>query len=352
MKKSFQLGGVAALTLLGSLATSQAQTATTDPVGYVTITINGHNNEVSQGLTIASLSLVGSTEYSSNVSSFATGSNNTLTDTSATFAAGEFLNSGEISHYIEITSGEHSGTITWITGSPGGSSLYTLDDLSHIAPNSSYSIKTAHTVASLFGSPSVLAGSSSQANADEILILNASTGVYTSFWYKNAGLGGTGWQSTDSNILNPESYALFPTDGLLILRKQADDTSITLTGAVKQDETNVLIEGSGYNLLSTLIPIEQLTPANCGLYTEDSTTGLAASSSLANADEIVIYNPTTKSFTSFWYKDAGLGGTGWQSTDSSIIDVANYQFPSNSALLVYRKQPDAFTWNMPSVTTN
>lgn len=351
--KKIHIAGLTALSLFSSLTGAYAQSATTDPVGYVTIDINGHNNEAANGITVPRISLVGSSEFASNTSAFASGANNVLTDSEGTFTAGDYINGSEVSHYVEITSGAHAGTISWISGSPGGTTLHTVDDLSLVASNSPYAIRKAFSISDIFGTiPAEISGGASQAAADEILILDASTGEYTSFWYKSSGLGGTGWRTTNQSISSPANYALFPTDGILILRKQALDTSIVVTGSVKLSDTLTDIEGSGYNLLSPLVPVEQLTPSNSGLYTTDSATGLAGSTSQSGADEILVYDVSSKSYTSFWFKSGGLGGTGWRSTDGSIGDPANYNFPAGSALFVYRKGSQPFTWTMPSVTVN
>ena len=352
--KKIQIAGLTALTLLGSLTTSQAQSATTDPVGYITINIKGHGGTSTQGITVPRISLVGQQEYSSSTSAFTRGATNILTDSSAAFAVGDYINNTHVSHYIEITSGPHAGTISWITASAGGTTLETNDDLSFIADNSSYTIRKAFTISDLFETiPTALTGAGSQSSADEVQILDASTGEYSSFWYKSAGLGVTGWQTTKSTATPPAEYALFPTDGILILRKQEADTSVVVTGSVKLSDTLTEIEGNGYNLLSPLVPVEQITPANSGLYTGLATTGLTAAGSQASADEILIYDPTSKSYISFWYKNTGLGETGWQvaGETTTILDPANYAFPKGSAIFVYRKAAQGFTWTMPKTFT-
>jgi hypothetical protein len=69
----------------------------------------------------------------------------------------------------------------------------------------------------------------------------------------------------------------------------------------------------------------------------------------STADALLIFNAETNAYTSFWYKNSGKGGTGWQSSDGSITVPANYEFPSTGALLLQRKAGPAFNWQVPTV---
>jgi hypothetical protein len=69
-----------------------------------------------------------------------------------------------------------------------------------------------------------LKGSSSADTADNLLIFDAATNSYKTFWYKNAGLvGGTGWRA--SGVADAENYVISGTKALLIQRQ--DGSSFT-----------------------------------------------------------------------------------------------------------------------------
>jgi len=64
-----------------------------------------------------------------------------------------------------------------------------------------------------------LKGGTDASTADTLLVLDASTGNFTTFFYQDSGKGGTGWKSSDLNIAVPSDYVLPSTKALLIQRK-------------------------------------------------------------------------------------------------------------------------------------
>ena len=358
--------------LAAAAATGMAlgQTAYTTPVGYVTVPLPGKATPTSSNrLQIASQQLLppGATEFAGVAESFA---GNVLSDTQGTWAAGSYVNAAPpsgfpaYSHLVEITSGPLTGTLSWITGS-AANTITTFDNISAAGPNASYRVVKAFTISSLFGTPppaTALAGSSSAALADTVQIFNSFANSYTTFYYKNAGaVGGTGWRTSASNSLDVSSVAIHPTDsGLVITRKQVGDGSVVIAGEVKRGATDVLIRGKAgtgptnvtLNIVQAPIPVDQLSLGTSGLYTGSPTTGLLGGSSAATADNVLIFNATTNTYTTYYYKNAGaVGGTGWRTSASNSVDVSSTILPSISAILIQRRGATAtdFTWEIPQV---
>jgi hypothetical protein len=342
-----------------------AETAYTSPVGYVTVPIPGTGGVGTTRLQLASQQLLpsGSTEFAGAAESF---SGNTLTDDQGTWSAGSYVNptppSGfpSYSHLVEITSGPLTGTFTWITGS-AANTITTYDNISAAGAGATYRVVKAFTVGSLLGNPpsATTMGGGTATTADLFLLYASNTGGYTTFYYKTSGLGGTGWRTTASTSVDVSTVAIHPTDsGLVFQRKQSGDGSLVISGDVKTGATDVLIRGGGggtgyaattLNIVQALVPTNQISLGGSALYTGSSTTGLAGGTA-TTADLVLIYNATTKAYTTYYYKTSGLGGTGWRSTASTSVDESATLLPSNSAILVQRKAAGDFIWQAPAVT--
>ncbi|MEO5712859.1 MAG: hypothetical protein ABIT37_05165 [Luteolibacter sp.] len=333
-----------------------AETAYTTPVGYMTIPLPGTGGSTPQKLQLANQGLLpNGPAYAGGGTAAVTFSGNTLTDTTATF--GTYTNAGTNSHVLEITSaGSVQGALSWITTNTA-TSITTADNLSSAGTAATYRVWQAYTMSSLFGNPpaaSVLGGGTDASTADNVQILDPTTNTYTSFFYQNAGKGGLGWKSSDSGILTPATYAIHPNDGLVILRKQSLDGALVISGSVKAGATKAVVEGNGtstvLNILANQLPVDQLTLGASGLYTGNVATGLKGGTDATTADNLLIFNATANSYTTFFYQDSGKGGLGWKSSDSGIVDPTNYKLPATGALLIQRKAGSSFNWTIPSVT--
>lgn len=356
---------ITSFALLSALASLAAQGAVTDPVGYLTIPIPGTGGAGTSRLQIGNQGLLPNgpalSDDGTGVTFGSDGSGNYLEDADGGWAAGDYVNGTDVSHVLEITNGaDLVGALSWITlTTDTPARIYTSDDLSAAGAGAGYRVWQTYTMGSLFGNPpvpSTLGGGADSVEADNVQILDPTTNTYTTFFYKDSGKGAIGWQSSDGGIADPANYAIHPNDGLVLLRKQNDDGSLVISGSVKTGQTSVLVQGdatpgaSTLNILANQIPVDQLTPGNSGLYTGDNATGMKGGADSVEADNLLIFDAATNSYTTFWYKDSGKGAIGWQSSDGSIADPANELLPATGALLIQRKEADSFNWVVPAVT--
>lgn len=255
------------------------------------------------------------------------------------------------------------GTFTWINGSDTGK-IYTYDDISAAGAGASYRIVKPFTISTLLGDvpePSVLGGASSAGAADNLLLFDSESNTYTTFYYKNSGVvGGIGWRSSFSASSDVRNLAIHPTDsGLLFVRRQTSDGQLIVSGEMKSGVTDILIRGGGgsgpsdetLNIVQALIPVNRLKLGSSGLFTGDSNSGLLGGASAGTADNLLVYNATTNTYTTYYYKNSGIvGGTGWRSSASASFDESETFLPSNSAILIRRKSNNSdFIWKLPSL---
>lgn len=331
---------------------SAAETAYTDPVGYLTIPLPGTGGVGTSKLQIGSQGLLpGDAIQHASIATDVTSTY--LEDTAATWTASAF-----VGFYVEITSGPLEGTFTKITANTA-TQVSTEDDISAAGTTPNYRIVKSFTIGSLLGNPpdsAVMQGGSNVGAADNMLILNASTGGYDTIWYKNGGIGGTGWRASSTGTADAAGNIIAPNDGLVFQRKQSADGALVVTGSVKTTPTDIWVEGDGattkLSILTLQFPVDELTLDASGLYTGDPATGVKGGTNVGTADNVLIYDATTGGYDTIWYKSGGIGGTGWRASSTGTADAGPNIIPAGKAILIQRKAGPTFIWNVPAVTVS
>jgi hypothetical protein len=134
----------------------------------------------------------------------------------------------------------------------------------------------------------------------------------------------------------------------VINRQQSAATNVVLMGAVKTGQTSVPVS-TGYNFVGNIYAAA-ITFADSGLYTGDSSTGIA-SGSVTSADQVLIWNPATTSSDTYYYQTTGLGGTGWRKSGAPSVDASATSIPVGSSVIINRKAATGFNWVIPQHPT-
>ena len=328
--------GILAIVVLSSMAiltaiNSNAQTITTDPVGYITqpITSNGYTY-VALGLTRLAVAqgVIGQIGAKS------------LTDLNQTFAPGTGTN-----YFIEITSGTAIGIMDDITNTAAGP-YYTAftNYYSMISSGDTYKVYPHWTPDTAFGPPaqSGLIGGSTVSVADNVVVLNPNTQQQTPYWYKNTGSAASqGWKV---GAAVAGTNVLYIDQGLLVLHRTSTLPNWVLVGGVKLGPTispintnytaaaNVYAGGSTFN--------------TSGLYTTNPLTGVNGGSTVSVADNVLVLNPNTQQQTPYWYKNTGSAASqGWK-VGATAAGTTN--IPLGTVLLIQRRYNATFNWTMPA----
>jgi uncharacterized protein (TIGR02597 family) len=341
IKRVFMRRFLTALCVLaGGITVAFAQTVTTDPVGFLALTVYGPASTGGSADTFLGLSFTQPVSYQAT---FSSASGMTLTDSSSTWSDDQF-NGANGQYYVELITGPGAGRMSNITATSGsGHSITTADDLSSfVSAGTGYKIRKNWTVASVFGpnDESGLAGGT-LVTADQILVYSTATQQYSTYYYKTSGIGGTGWRSTNSTSIDASNTPFLPTDGIIVVRHTAGNVTFSLAGAVKLGQTALPV-APGTNLLSNVYPSGTLTLGSSNLVGSGLTGG-----TLVSADQVLIYNNSTNQYDTYYYKTSGLGGTGWRSTASTSVDASNAPIPFGASIIVQRVNPGSFTWVVP-----
>ncbi len=329
----------ASIALLAAPAIAQT-TATTDPVGFITLNVTA-GSAGSPAYAHLGLGLTRTVAYQGGAET-SVGGSTTLVDNEATWTDNQF-NGAAGAFYVEITSGPGAGTTYDVATTTAATKTITLAQplAAAIVNGASFKIRQHWTIGSVFGplNESGLQGGT-LATADQILIWN---GVgFDTYYYKTSGLGGTGWRSSTSTSFDKQNQVIYPEDGVVLKRIPQTAVDVVLMGVVKTGVSSYPVT-VGYNYLANVYAAP-MTLASSSLYTGDSNTGLAGGT-LATADQVLVWNGT--GYSTYYYKTSGLGGTGWRSSSSTSADASGTSIPVGTTVVINRKNGTAFNWVIP-----
>lgn len=331
---------LAAGVVLTSATSIFAQTtATTDPVGFITLNATGTGGGGAPTLSFRGLGMTRAVEYQGSAETVGT---NTLVDNEATWTDNQF-NGANGAFFVEITGGPRAGTTYDIQTTTAATKTLTLAQNlgSGITAPVSFKVRKHWTIATVFGPNNEGGlGGGDATTADQILVQNGA--AYDTYYYQTTGAGGVGWRKLGVPDTDASGTVLFPEEGLIVKRKQSSAANVALLGAVKMGQTSVPIV-SGNNLIANVYAAN-MTLADSGLYTGDPATGIAAGS-VTSADQVLTWNGAT--YDTYYYQSLGLGGTGWRKAGAPTIDASAAVIPVGSSVILKRKIPTGFNWVVP-----
>ncbi len=334
-KLSLIIGALALATTAGV----KAQTAVTDPVGYITLTAKG-NGGSGKKLSFVSPTLVNKVEFSGAITA--------ITPTQITVAGTPLATFAANAYYVEITSGTNAGYWTNITGGTS-SSVTTADDMDAVAnPGDTIKIRKHVTISDLFGATNtagLLSGGSST-TADILTVLDPQTKVATRIFYyvdpTNPAVAG--WITEDGELA--ADFAIEPAQAVQITRIASADLSIVRVGHVKTGPTKLGIE-PGLNLVA--VPLATgTTLSTSGLRGTGNANGVSAGGSLTTADVLRFVTPAGAVLQTFFYQDPNDANvTGWLDENGEIQN--DYVIKEGTGFLLSRKTAaGAFPWSAPA----
>ena len=332
--------------LIASLATSfalpsvNAQTATTDPVGFVTVGITAGTGTAKRN-TLFSVPLMETESIAGQVAGTITGvTSNTISNSNAGWTAGA-LSQPATPYLIQITSGAAEGRLFLISSSAntGGAVAGTantattvtvssvdvaqadLTSLGIVVGTDTYKIYACDTLSSFFGTPAStgIQGGTSAANADTVVVVvNGSASTY--FYSTTASR----WARVFTGSPDASNVPLLPYYGVQYARLAASPLSFVVTGGVPTEPRKVAVKNSGTTLVS------QFWPSDSTLLSSGLSSVVTAGASAAVADTVVLTSGGSAS--TYFYN-----GTNWRRvfTGSPLADST--PIPVGTTVQVVRK---------------
>ena len=308
--------------LVAAVMAGNAQTVTSDIVGYNTITASA-NGGTGTKYSLLAVNLL-------NAPSFVGTLNGSLTAAANSFTAGQY-NQGTTypKYYAEITSGSNAGSQADIVSNTtdtltvvGNSSFQTA-----VGAGATVTIRKHRTMADVFGGSSgttsasdvVLAKGATLGAADNVLIKEG--GVDKIFYYSSNALK-AGWRDSAGGVATDRP--IYPNQGIIVARKSNSAATITVVGSVKTGLSFIDLP-AGYNLVSLPAPSDMtLTSAFGGLAGTTGATDvkIAKGATLGAADNILVAK-TDGTYEIYYYSSNALKA-GWRNsagTASSTVAI-------------------------------
>lgn len=339
------------LLLLGLATYAEAQSASSDPVGFVTLSLQQGNNYVG-------FSLMSQRAYQ-GAFTVETSNRARLYLTNATLTNDQFnppvISAGsQPTHIIEVIGdGATQGLNTAIMDTVATGSEIVLQEPLHPGVGSGGQLKIwkLWTIGDAFG-PTNSAGltSANTSNTSDIVLIPNGAG-YDQYYYSAGGFSGAGWRKVGAGATDQKGVPLYYTDGFMILARSAK--TINIVGSVKPGQTTVVLE-TGNNFLANLCPVNAggdnpstigRTLGNSNLY-NGTANGLAGGNSVAAADLVLIGNGA--GFDQFFYSTGGFVGTGWRQVGGGATDMAGKPLPDGAFIVFRRGAPTTVSLSQPS----
>ena len=245
-------------------------TATTEPVGFVTINVAAGTGS-SKTTSLVSIPLLDTTSITGQAAGQITGvTANSISNSNAGWGANE-LSTAAAPYLIQIKSGAAIGSMFLIsTTTPNTATTVTIsdDDVAQgaidargIQVGDAYSIYPCDTLSSFFGTPAttgVLGGANAKVADSLVFVFNGTPKTYFYSTLANR------WTENRPGLPDASNVALRPYYGLQYSRLPATDLSFVVTGGVPTTLRSVAIKNSGTTLLSQYWPVES-TVSGLGL---------------------------------------------------------------------------------------
>lgn len=116
--------------------------------------------------------------------------------------------------------------------------------------------------------------------------------------------------------------------------------NITATSAANKSVT-LAVDLSAYTSAGTSYKIRKNWSV-AALFGPNNEAGLQGGTA-TTADQVLVYNPATRSYTIYYYKTTGLGGIGWRTTASTVADASGATFSPSDGIIIRRQQPSSVT---------
>lgn len=326
--RPFILPVVAALAASAAVSTAQAQsTATTSPVGYTTVEIQGSStgNPV---YSLVQFPMMNASSFQGTTTSVA---GSALTFDGTPFTSGAFDEASGVANYIAIVnSAEGEGTVYDIVSNTA-SAITVVGDVAQTSPLSISVVKT-ETAADIFGTGTdyVLQGGGNPASAD---VFYVGRGTALEGFYYKTGFG-SGYKTLSGAAVS--SLNIYPGESVLIERKAAGDVSIVDVGSVKTETTLVPV-GTGYVSGATGFPVATTL--------DDSNllaSGLQGGGNAASADRVFLTSAAGV-IDAYFYK-TGFG-SGWKAVAGGA-SAGDTVIGETTGVLILSKSSTPFNWSV------
>jgi hypothetical protein len=324
-----------------------AESVSTNPVGYVTLTVKGSPDGVQTAFTPLAISVEKPVQASGTLSEDPTSA--IATNAGASYTADEFAGtdaSGNATHYLQFTA---DGLIVDIVGNTA--TTITVDnDLTGLASaGDAYVVKKYCTIADVFGAANE-AGLSAGANSgssDLVYIMSSDgAGSFATYYPQDdptdSFFGGDGWRVVGDNATDQSDVVIGPDDGIIVARGVAGDIDIVVSGSVNVVDHQRGLP-TGFSLVSYPYPVD-VTLDDSNIYTASN--GYVSGANSGASDLVYVLN-SDGVYTTYYRQDdptdSFFGGDGWRVVGDNATDKGAVVIPAGSSIIIQHRG-DGLLW--------
>jgi uncharacterized protein (TIGR02597 family) len=267
----YKLPLLVGLASLAALVGVQAQTAVTDPVGYITASIAPNTAGSPSGAdTLVAPTLIQKNEFAGATSVAPSGA-------TASFASGvPVIAAGDANgYYLEITSGPQAGWWSSLSGATTATTV-TLENAfpAGLASGTATAVRKHNTLSTFLGanSPGLRTIDENNTSPDRVIILDPVAQSTSQYVYSTAFYGPTAGFYNEVTEAFAGNKIIFPGTGVIVRRLSTGAKSVVTVGYVKTTPTQIDIE-KGDNILDAQLATGS-TFATSGLDTGSGLTGV------------------------------------------------------------------------------
>ena len=287
-------------------------TATTTPVGFVTVTVPAAADASTPSSSVLSIPLYAAADYVSTVATIDSTTQFSLTG--AAWTASQFAVStaprlvrikvsttvpANIGRFFLVSANTTNQlTVILPSGTTNISNVLSVGDSCEIVP--------ASTLGSVFGTTTPVVQTGTSSVADNVLIWNGSNwATYYhngTIWKKGGVIGSTDFSGT----------VIYPDEGVFFIRRATSSLPLTMMGTVPSTVERSDLPVQASTLLSNRFPIDTVLSGTNGLNLQN-VTGWTAGATSNTADNVFVWNGTNwKTYYyngSIWKKTGVIGST-------------------------------------------
>lgn len=336
----FRFSLIASLVSTFALPSANAQTATTDPVGFVTVNVAAGTGTARTTSFVSIPMLETPVDFTGQAAGQITGvTANTLSNSSAGWAAGA-LSSASAPYLIQLTSGAAAGrmflissatanTATTVTINADDVAQGGLDTLGIVAGNT-YRIFPCDTLSSFFGAGTatatqgkVLGGASARVADNLILVVNGQPRTYFYSTTLNR------WTENRPGTPDASNVALRPYYGIQYSRLAGVNGNFVATGTVPTTARSVAVKNSGLTQLSVYWPVDNTTLGSLGL---QNISGWTSGANARVADTVILQTSAGAAPRTYFYN-----GTNWVENRPGLPPSNNVAVPIGASVQISKR---------------
>jgi hypothetical protein len=298
----------ASIAILTASAFAQT-TATTVPVGFITVTIPGATpptiNEESAAFAAP---LYGSADFQGPVASV---SATQINFAGTPLTAGAFDQPGAVAtpRAVRVKSAANPAAVGLLflvsVNTANQVTVVGAPDLTTIlAANDTVEILRVNTIGSLFGTTApILTSGASATVADNVYVLSKNGGADQWFTYFH---NGTNWRRPGSGA-NQNNIIIYPDEAVFIIHRGTSPVVLTVMGTVPSTSEQTDLYGAGSTFLANRFPADTTLLAT-GIHTS---AGWVTGGSAGAADKVYAWDTVARTWRTYFHN-----GTSWRRTGS------------------------------------